>query len=756
MPRCSPCELADVDCVVTGPSGSGNYNRQYVASLQAKVCALEQRENELKALVRREKLRLGKTPSGSVANPEVTAVTRKVKNSPSTATANTAISEHGMHGMGFIGLIFAKIKSEVINSRGLSNWQKHSDQPSPSNSTSASLLISPDVIQSLFETYIRRAHSRYPFMELATIISLREKTLTAARSAGVIRLTAEESFRAYSIMATGTVYRNQESFVRGTSEDVDSLVSPAELFSVAMRSARQVNMLYGIQGVQNLLLVSRFCLFQDVGMSLWDLSSLNIRTCIECGFHRQPTAPLPAIEEQMRRRVFWQCYGLERYASTTLGRPFTIPDEAITVKLPANVDDSVLQEAATLLPNASLDELTEAQPPPKGLTDTSVVIPHIQLRQITSRMSRDYRILRNQLATSQDPPGSLRNSAVDLDMFTLNGKVWNTYYQYSQELHNWRLYSGMDTHKDIAPDSNGQIFLHDSRWIDLHFHQEKLFLIRLSIEPSSATDSHFINPGDLLEELYDAASNVILLYSEIADDAKIEPTAGRLYRVLTAGLSILYTIVIESQTGQAKDKRPDGPSRPRPSRQTISGKKSLLRKCTDTLDRMAKQMTNQHLTPRYVAYFELLCRETLRILPKSTVQESTTSDASNQQAIQHSLPQTHTSATSAPAVSSAFAPLQDVSPDYFGSSLLSAPLTCHLPTEHGQPCYCAVIGSQLDDSSGAASWPDFLASGIGVDGISETYDPAAMFGSEWGEATEIWEALFGNGQLGAMEGSSFY
>lgn len=593
-------------------------------------------------------------------------------------------------------------------------------------------------------------------MELTTIISLREKTLTAACSARLIHLTTEESFRAYSIMATGAVYRNQERFVRGATEDAENMVSPVDLFSVAMRSARQVNLLYGIQGVQNLLLVARFCFFQDVGMSLWDLASLNMRTCIECGFHRQPTAPLPAIEEQMRRRVFWQCYGLERYASTTLGRPFTIPDEAITVKLPANVDDSVLQEAATLLPNTSLDELTEAQAPPKGLTDTSVAISHIQLRQITSRMSRDYRILRNQLLTSQDSPGSSRNSADDLDLFSLNGKVWNIYYQYSQELHNWRLYSGMHTHKDIAPDSNGQLFLHDSRWIDLHFHQEKLFLIRLSIEPSSATDSHFINPADLLEELYDAASNVIVLYSEIADDAKIEPTAGRLYRVLTAGLSILYTIVIESQVGQAKDKHRNGPSRPTPSRQSISGKKSLLRKCTDTLDRMAKQMTNKHLTPRYVGYFELLCRETLRILPKSTVQESTASEFSGQQAIQHGLPQTHASAASAAAISTTFAPLQDVSPDYFGSSMITAPLICYLPVEHRQPCYCAVTGNHLNDTSGAASWPDFLASGVGVDGVSETYDPAAMFGSEWGEATEIWEALFGNGQLWATESCSFY
>jgi hypothetical protein len=73
---------------------------RYVASLQAKVCALEKRENELKALARREKLRLGRISSDSVAEREASAVARKVKDSPSTVTSNVAIGEHGMHGMG--------------------------------------------------------------------------------------------------------------------------------------------------------------------------------------------------------------------------------------------------------------------------------------------------------------------------------------------------------------------------------------------------------------------------------------------------------------------------------------------------------------------------------------------------------------------------------------------------------------------------------------------------------------------------------
>ncbi|KAF4418966.1 Regulatory protein CAT8 [Colletotrichum fructicola] len=51
MPRCGPCEQANVDCLVAGVSSSSPYNRSYVESLQERVRELQKQEQEVKALL---------------------------------------------------------------------------------------------------------------------------------------------------------------------------------------------------------------------------------------------------------------------------------------------------------------------------------------------------------------------------------------------------------------------------------------------------------------------------------------------------------------------------------------------------------------------------------------------------------------------------------------------------------------------------------------------------------------------------------
>lgn len=286
--------------------------------------------------------------------------------------------------------------------------------------------------------------------------------------------------------------------------------------------------------------------------------------------------------------------------------------------LPANIDDTELKEAAALLPNASLDELVRDRNPSNTLTGISLAISHFQLREISSRAFRDFGRLRYRIVARKFPWDISNPFVPGLDGLTIKTEVWKLYYQYLEELLNWKSLSRVYPHDCALSGSDGSSFLDDSRWIDLHFHQERLFLICLSIKSTPATSS-FIEPIDLLDELYDAGSNVIALYAKLAGDAKVEPTAGRLYRVLTAGLSILYTIILESQTrGDESPRQRERSSSQKESmyREKLAERKTMLRLCTGTMSRMAEQVTAQQLTPKYVGYFELLCREVLRVISR--------------------------------------------------------------------------------------------------------------------------------------------
>lgn len=592
---------------------------------------------------------------------------------------------------------------------------------------------------SLFETYTRRSISRYPYIETSVVEALRIKILQSIASPEVA-ISPEDSFRAQAIMATGAVYRNQELCVRGIENYREGLLNPNDFFSAAMKDISQVNLIHGITGVQNLLLITRYRLFHAIGASLWDLTFLCLRTCIACGFHLRPTQRIPAFEEQMRRRVFWQSYGLDRHASTTLGRPFGIADEAITVMLPANVDDAELKEAEALLPNASLDEIARDRNPSNTLTGMSLAISHFQLREITSRAFRDFGRLRHRIVARKFPCGISTTSVPGLDGLTIKTEVWKLYYQYLEELLNWKSRSRVYPHDFALSGSNGNSFLDDGRWIDLHFHQERLFLICLSIKSTPATSS-FIEPIDLLDELYDAGSNVIALYANLAGDAKVEPTAGRLYRVLTAGLSILYTIIVESQTrGDESPRQRERSSSHKGSmsREKLAECKSMLRLCTGTMSRMAEQVTAQQLTPKYVGYFELLCREVLRVISRDSLISSG----------QH-LAATSSSAPNAARLAPTQMGLPEGSPGYFSSGLITPQLTCERPTEHLQPCYCTVYEDPQNQLAGsnAATW--FSSANQAAGSHSGDYD-LGSFVAEWNDSV-VWEALFGDfqGQMDA-------
>jgi len=66
------------------------------------------------------------------------------------------------------------------------------------------------------------------------------------------------------------------------------------------------------------------------------LAGLALRQCIELGYHRSArklALALDPLRLEMRKRVFWCSYGIDRAASISLGRPFGIPDQEIDIEV---------------------------------------------------------------------------------------------------------------------------------------------------------------------------------------------------------------------------------------------------------------------------------------------------------------------------------------------------------------------------------------------------------------------------------------
>ncbi|BEJ12191.1 hypothetical protein CspHIS471_0206510 [Cutaneotrichosporon sp. HIS471] len=90
--------------------------------------------------------------------------------------------------------------------------------------------------------------------------------------------------------------------------------------------------------LQAILLLVWYSLLNPDKGSIWFLVGLATRTCVDLGFHNEnnsQTEKVDNLELDMRRRLFWITYKMDRLLSQSLGRPPSIPDGFICAALPA-------------------------------------------------------------------------------------------------------------------------------------------------------------------------------------------------------------------------------------------------------------------------------------------------------------------------------------------------------------------------------------------------------------------------------------
>lgn len=136
-----------------------------------------------------------------------------------------------------------------------------------------------------------------------------------------------------------------------------------------------------VQNIEAMLLLVVYHLRSATSHGLWYMTGLAMRTCIDLGLHRKgSTARLDPYTVQLRRRLFWAAYYLERAISLSLGRPFSISDRHIDVDLPLDVDDDVRDPAILTAAQSN------PQDPAAKVTTISLFRALIRIRQIDSKI----------------------------------------------------------------------------------------------------------------------------------------------------------------------------------------------------------------------------------------------------------------------------------------------------------------------------------------------------------------------------------
>lgn len=330
------------------------------------------------------------------------------------------------------------------------------------------------------------------------------------------RPSAQDYFRLFMVLAISATTR----YRAGLSSE-----HPYGYYLAAETYLGSVPIIKDVDAIQNLLLIARFGMYHHIGTSLWEISQLCMRQCIEWHLHMHPAQNPGPIVEQHHRRIFWECYVLDRYSSGILGRPFAILESEISVPLPVNADDGTILNSSAV----SLDELIANDT--AQLTELSVFIFCIKLRRISSRVHSTF-------YTGWNPTShSVRDGARTPDFRSI-GHVYASFAQFQKELEAWR---------STAPVFRNPRSLYERpEWHDFLYEKDRLLLARSAMHnvPSRPYSGGGV-AKEILSICYGAATRVIELYAELMSKGAITWTRSYFQVIFTAGLTVIYCISLD-------------------------------------------------------------------------------------------------------------------------------------------------------------------------------------------------------------------
>ncbi|KAL4934771.1 hypothetical protein BDV06DRAFT_229469 [Aspergillus oleicola] len=363
--------------------------------------------------------------------------------------------------------------------------------------------------RAIFDKYLEGTHVLNPFLLRREVEEVYRRVFLSSREESDSGYE-HDLFRAFMLLAIGSIY----PFRQGVHQ-----WHPYGYFLSAMQHYKSDILSRGVRSIQDLLLIGRFGIYHHIGTSIWEITQLCMRLCIEQGLHKSPTTRKPLLQEQLERRVFWECYVIDRYSSITLDRPLAIADHDIQVLLPVDANDEEIEAAEGTLSDLDLFQVTS--PVRSGHSELTVFFSSVRHRQITSNIHGLF-----QVKALSGGPHSV----------TATGRICTNLYRLLRELDNWR--------QSNPVFENPKCLYETQDWWDLRWRRERLILVRKAMDliPKRGNTP----PRDLLALCFENAAAVIALFCGLYTSKQMTYTRSYFQTLFTAGLSIVFYLSVAS------------------------------------------------------------------------------------------------------------------------------------------------------------------------------------------------------------------
>ncbi|OHW93855.1 C6 transcription factor [Colletotrichum incanum] len=195
-------------------------------------------------------------------------------------------------------------------------------------------LPSKDHGKQLAESYFDAINCQFPILHQPTFMNLLDQVYDSG-----IDTDREPTgpFQVFMVFALGSTVLSRRVRAR----------LPGESYCLsAMQYFDRVSVDSSIPGLQCLLLLTIFTMHSpNMRLNVWYLNYQCIAAVLDLGLQRDinTNSGISLLEQEMRTRIFWVVYSLDRMIATMMGRPIGLRDEACDLRLPQDIDDGSLQ-----------------------------------------------------------------------------------------------------------------------------------------------------------------------------------------------------------------------------------------------------------------------------------------------------------------------------------------------------------------------------------------------------------------------------
>ncbi|KAE8337970.1 hypothetical protein BDV24DRAFT_139040 [Aspergillus arachidicola] len=506
-------QLTTEACTWAGVSHMGSDMGEEYASLLQYTRSLESKVAELEGRAQRN--------TAPASEHQVTSVTAELSTNVALLSMN-ATAEPFFVGAtaGFSvskmveGILSqSPIPHPALESIASSNMQANNDVCPPTNEHTRP---DPQVERKLVDIFFSRVHPRYPFLDR---FSFEEFYQSYQVSKDTRRVSPSKPFHLHMVLAISARIMQLHPEMGGN-------INPEFYYSNATRYVDEALQVPGLERIQSLLLLALYILRTPGSISNlggWHIIGFAVRYAVELGMHRNIKCGGPRAQDpyhiEIRRRVFWSAYVLDRAVSLTLGRPFALSENDIDVDLPVALEQNPVN-VKEIQYNQSSAALTETK-----TSNLSSFVHLCRLRRLESRIKQEL--------YSASSPATMQDYTYD-----------TTIDSYRQELLEW-----LNNIPFFTPDGKLQegYSLYDTpEFFRIQYSKALRMLLQhritnFSSEANSPKDKEYLALSAR------ASGDICQYYRTLHQRRPLGWNFLALHSIFTAGLTLLYCIWAERE-----------------------------------------------------------------------------------------------------------------------------------------------------------------------------------------------------------------